>query len=275
MLPAFGTVMNLVKECKTAAEAKSKTNEITLNSKIKFENVAFSYDKKNESFNIQYLNFTIKTGKITAIVGLSGAGKSTIVDMVMGLLKPDKGSIYVDQKELNHENILSWRNKIGYVAQDTFLFNDTIRNNLLFADPKADDEKIFEVLKLASADEFILKLPEGLDTLIGDRGVLFSGGERQRLALARALLRKPSLLILDEATSNLDSKNEKKIMNSIEKLHGDITILMIAHRLSTISNADIIYLIENGRLIESGAWNELISLENGAFKAIFNAQNTS
>ena len=193
--------------------------------------------------------------------------------MVMGLILPVEGSIQIDGKALNSESLSSWRNQIGYVAQDTFLFNDTIRNNLIFADPEADDNDIWEVLKLASADEFVLKLPEGLDTLIGDRGVLLSGGERQRLALARALLRKPSLLILDEATSNLDSQNEGKILNSIEKLHGDITMLVIAHRLSTIRSADVIHLIERGNLVESGTWNQLIEKDNGHFRALYDAQS--
>lgn len=271
MLPAFASVMNLEEECKKATENQNDLENIQFSEEIKFKNVSFYYNKEKGSFGIEGLNLDIGTGKTTAIVGLSGAGKSTVCDLVMGLMKPDKGQILIDGS-LRPENAPSWRKQIGYVAQDTFLFNDTVRNNLLFADPKASDEEILNALKLASAHEFVLKLPGGLDTLIGDRGVLLSGGEKQRLALARALLRKPSLLILDEATSNLDSKNEKKILDSIEKLHGDMTILMIAHRLSTIRSADIIYLIENGRLIESGKWNELISLENGKFKAIFDAQ---
>lgn len=272
MIPAFVTVMDLEKECETASELKSETNGIELGKQIKFENVSFSYDDSNESFSIQDLNLEINAGKTTAVVGLSGAGKSTIVDMVMGLIKPDKGQIKVDNMILSENNFAAWRNQIGYVAQDTFLFNDTIRNNLLVAKPGAVEEEILEALSLASADEFVLKLPEGLDTLIGDRGVLLSGGERQRLALARALLRKPSLLILDEATSNLDSKNEKKILDSIENLHGDMTILMIAHRLSTIKNADLIYFVKNGKIIESGTWNELIRRDNGAFKSLFDIQ---
>jgi ATP-binding cassette subfamily C protein len=273
MMPAFATVMDLEKECKNAEELKSKTDEIKLKDKLTFENVSFSYSRKNNPFGFKDLNLTIGAGKTTAVAGLSGAGKSTIADMVMGLILPDEGSIQIDKKALNPDNLSNWRNQIGYVAQDTFLFNDTIKNNLIFADPEADDNDIWEVLKQASADEFVLKLPDGLDTLIGDRGVLLSGGERQRLALARALLRKPSLLILDEATSNLDSKNEGKILDSIEKLHGDITMLVIAHRLSTIRSADIIHLIEKGNLIESGTWDQLIEKENGCFRALYETQS--
>ncbi len=224
-----------------------------------------------DSFTIENLDLDIDAGKTTAMVGLSGAGKSTIADLVMGLIKPGKGIILIDGKPLTDTS--SWRNQIGYVAQDTFLFNDTVKNNLLFADEDADDDEIWRALKSASAREFVINLPQGLDTLIGDRGVILSGGERQRLALARALLRKPSLLIMDEATSNLDSENEKNILQSIEKLHGDISILMIAHRLSTIKNADHIYLIENGRVVESGSWEELISKEEGDFRLLYEMQS--
>lgn len=273
MIPAFVTIMDLEKECEEASESKLKTGKVELHDEIKFENISFSYDNSNESFGLQNLNLTIKTGQTTAVVGLSGAGKSTIADMVMGLITPENGHILIDSDFLSEDNLLTWRSQIGYVAQDTFLFNDTILNNLLLAKQDATKEEIVTALKLALADEFVLKLPDGIDTLIGDRGVLLSGGERQRLTLARALLRKPSLLILDEATSNLDSKNEKKIMGSIEKLHGNITILVIAHRLSTIKNADNIYLIEKGNLIQSGSWNELLQSEKGHFRALYELQS--
>lgn len=273
MIPAFATIIDLEKECEEFSELKLKTGNVELHGEIKFENVSFSYDNSDESFSLQNLNLTIKTGETTALVGLSGAGKSTIADMVMGLVIPQDGRISIYSTVLSENNFTSWRNQIGYVAQDTFLFNDTIRNNLLLAKQGASEEEIITALKLASADEFVLKLPEGLDTLIGDRGVLLSGGERQRLALARALLREPLLLILDEATSNLDSKNEKKIMGSIEKLHGNITMLVIAHRLSTIKHADTIYLIEKGNLIESGTWGDLLERENGHFRALYELQS--
>jgi len=272
MLPAFASVMNLEEECRKATENQGKLENIQFESEINFKDVSFHYNKENGSFSIKELNLDIVAGKTTAIVGLSGAGKSTVCDLIMGLIKPDKGQILIDDKKLEPKNTSSWRNQIGYVAQDTFLFNDTVRNNLLFADENAKESDMWNALKSASADEFVLKLPEGLDTLIGDRGVILSGGEKQRLALARALLRKPALLIMDEATSNLDSKNEKNILDAIENLHGNISILMIAHRLSTIKNADIIYLMENGHLIESGSWNDLISM-NGNFRLLYELQN--
>lgn len=273
MLPAFASVINLEEECKKATEDQKESENVEFEREIKFDNVSFHYNKENGSFSIKDLNLSIVAGKTTAIVGLSGAGKSTVCDLIMGLMKPDNGQILIDETQLKGENISSWRNQIGYVAQDTFLFNDTVRNNLLFAEEEAKEKDIWNTLKSASADEFVSKLPDGLDTLIGDRGVRLSGGEKQRLALARALLKKPALLIMDEATSNLDSKNEKNILNSIENLQGNISILMIAHRLSTIKNADIIYLMENGQIIKSGTWEELISIENGNFRLLYELQN--
>lgn len=261
MLPAFETVVELEKECEDAAELDSmdcnSKGEVPCNALkdgVELQNVSFSYP--SGSFAIRDLKLKIRAGQTTAIVGRSGAGKSTVADMVMGLIKPDKGEILMDGNEVNGA---SWRGSIGYVAQETFLFNDTVRFNLQIADPRASDKDMENALELAAAWDFVLNLPGGLDTVIGDRGVKLSGGERQRIALARALLRKPSLLILDEATSSLDSENERKIMDAIEGLHGSMTILIIAHRLSTIRRADLIYLLEGGSVVESGDWDGLIS----------------
>lgn len=273
MLPAFASVINLGEECRKATEDQKEFENVEFEKEIKFDDVSFYYNKEKGSFSIKGLNLGIMAGKTTAIVGLSGAGKSTVCDLIMGLIKPDEGQILIDGKPLNGENASSWRNHIGYVAQDTFLFNDTVRNNLLFAEEEAKEKNIWNALKSASADEFVSKLPNGLDTLLGDRGVILSGGEKQRLALVRALLRKPILLIMDEATSNLDSKNERNILDSIENLHGNISILMIAHRLSTIKNADIIYLMDNGQIIESGSWKELISIDKDNFRLLYELQN--
>ena len=178
----------------------------------------------------------------------------------------------VDGNMLEPRLLRPWREQIGYVAQDTFLFNDTVRSNLLWACPEAGEEEIWQALKLAAAAGFISELPEGLETVLGDRGVRLSGGERQRLALARALLREPSLLILDEATSALDSKNERRIQDAIDRLHGSVTILVITHRLSTVREADVIYVLESGRVVESGTWEALISNEDGRFSALAGAQ---
>ncbi|MFA0832414.1 MAG: ABC transporter ATP-binding protein [Methanobacterium formicicum] len=274
MLPAFGNVMGLEEDCLLNSESVPSENrfqeDIQLKKEVRLDNVIFSYPG-GEHFAIQDMNLIISAGKTTAIAGPSGAGKSTVADLIMGLVKPDKGYISVDGAVIL-DNINLWRDQIGYVAQETFLFNESIRFNLLLARPDAGEDELVESLKLAAAYDFVSKLPNKMDTVIGDRGVRLSVGEKQRLALARALLRKPSLLIMDEATSNLDSENEKKIIKAIDDLHGDITILMIAHRLSTIKNADTIYLFDCGKIRESGSWDELIKKEDGCFWDICKVQ---
>jgi len=273
MLPSFKDFLDLKKECYLNKEAKSdKLEKIKLNNYIQVKNISFTYSKEKPGL-FSNLNLTIEASKVTAIVGSSGSGKSTICDMIMGLITPSAGQILVDNIPLNPSNIQSWREQIGYVTQDSFLFHDTIKNNLLWANPNANNEDIQQALKLAACEEFISNTPQGIETIIGDRGILLSGGERQRLTLARALLRKPSLLILDEATSSLDSENEKQIQKSIEALQGQITILVIAHRLSTIRKSDIIYILDKGQIIESGTWEELISKEGGELINMRKAQD--
>ncbi len=275
-LPAFAGVMELQTRCEAAAEPRGgRTEEIQLRRGIRFEGVSFAYEGNDEAPAISELDLTIRVGETTAIVGPSGAGKSTVADLVTGLIVPDRGQILLDEAPLRAEMMQSWRGRIGYVAQDTFLFHDTVRANLLWACPDASDEEIMAALRLAAAEEFVSELPDGMDTILGDRGVRLSGGERQRLALARALLRRPQLLILDEATSALDSENEKRIQKSIEQLHGQMTILTITHRISTIRNADVIYVLERGRLIETGDWDTLIGREHGRFHAMYAAQALS
>jgi ATP-binding cassette subfamily C protein len=272
-LPSFTRIAEMRRRCESATEPKTdRMEKFGLKQSIRFDGVAFSYDDQGRIPVISNLDFVIKAGETTAIIGLSGAGKSTIADLLMGLIVPNKGQILVDEVELTPERMKPWRDQIGYVPQDTFLFHDTLKNNLLWAKPDANEEEINQALRFSAAEEFVFGLPKGLETILGDRGVLVSGGERQRLALARALLRKPSLLILDEATSSLDSENEKRIQKAIEKLHGQMTILVISHRLSTIRGADVIHVIEEGNLIESGTWGELIA-RNERFKELYKAQD--
>jgi ATP-binding cassette subfamily C protein len=272
ILPAYNNVITLEKECIEKTDIKGQINDkIKLNNSITFNNVSFSYSK-SDNFALENLNLKINAGKTIAIVGSSGSGKTTIADMIMGLIFPDEGELKVDDLTLSPELLRIWRNQIGYVSQETFLFNESIRSNMTLANPNATDKEIAESLKLASAYQFVNNLPEGLETNIGDLGVKLSGGERQRLALARALIGKPSILILDEATSNLDSENETKIMESLDEIHGDITILIIAHRLSTIKNADYVYLIDNGHILEYGTKEKLLKNNEGQFKSIYNSQ---
>jgi ATP-binding cassette, subfamily C, bacterial len=270
-LPAFDRVMEVLARCRAAAELESEWSEtIELTENLRFEAVWFSYVKE-EAPAIRDLNLIVPIGQTTAIVGPSGAGKSTVADLVMGLIRPTRGHVLVDGAPLDPGLLRSWRSQIGYVAQDAFLFNDTVRANMLWACPEAGEEEIWRALNLAAAEGFVSGLPEALETVLGDRGIRLSGGERQRLALARALLRGPSLLILDEATSALDSENERRIQGAIEGLHGRMTILVITHRLSTISNADTIHVLEQGRLIESGNWEALLN-SNGRFETLARAQ---
>jgi len=272
--PAFTTVTEMQARCEAAAEPEpARSESIELREAMRLEGVSFSYQDSGEPLVISDLDLTIQAGKTTAIVGPSGAGKSTIADLVMGLIRPDEGRVLVDERPLRAEQKRAWRSKIAYVPQDTFLFHDTVRNNLLWARPDARDGEIREALRLAAAEDFVSRLPEGMETVLGDRGVRLSGGERQRLALARALLRKPSLLILDEATSSLDSENERRIQGAIEELHGSMTIMIITHRLFTTRSADLIYVLEQGRLVESGDIDTLIARKQGRFIELCKAQS--
>jgi ATP-binding cassette subfamily C protein len=272
MLPSFANVTDIKARCEAEAEREVvRPHGITLKRSIEFQDVSFSYAADGQS-TVEHVNLKIDAGQMTAIVGTSGAGKSTLADLIMGLIEPREGAVLIDGMPLAAELLQAWRECIGYVAQETFLFNDTVRANLLWAYPDATDDELHTALHLAAADDFVAQLPEEMETVLGDRGVRLSGGEQQRLALARALLRKPSLLILDEATSNLDSENERRIQGAIEALHGGITILAITHRLSTIRNADIIYVLENGHIIEAGDWASLTAAGTGRFVELCKAQ---
>ena len=280
-LPAFAGVIEMQARCEAAADPVvtpaagpkgDRQEEVRLRDGIRFEGVSFAYGGEGGVPAITELDLEVQAGETVAIVGPSGAGKSTVADLIIGLLVPNRGRMLVDEVPLGPERMRSWRDQIGYVAQDTFLFHDTIRANLLWACPKANEEEIDWALRMAAAEEFVRDLPKGVQTILGDRGVRLSGGERQRLALARALLRSPSLLLLDEATSALDSENERRIQGAIEELHGRMTILIISHRLSTVRGADVIHVLERGRLVESGGWDALAGREDGRFAALCRAQ---
>jgi ABC-type multidrug transport system fused ATPase/permease subunit len=210
-------------------------------------------------------------------VGESGSGKTTLVDIISLINKPSNGSLRIDGVDSLDINGNKWRENIGYVSQDTIIFDDTIANNISMwnTNPEANNDKqklaIINAAKQANIFEFIQTLPQGINTRVGDRGILLSGGQKQRLFIARELYRRPKVLILDEATSSLDSESEKYIQNSIESLHGQITLIIIAHRLSTIKNVDIIHLIDNGKLIVSGTYDQLIKNES-KFKRLVDLQ---
>jgi ATP-binding cassette, subfamily C, bacterial len=214
---------------------------------------------------------TIAAGVTTAVVGPSGAGKSTLADIVLGLLFAKAGHVEVDGVELTPARARAWRQRVGYVAQDPYLFNDTVRSNLHWACPEATDEEMWTALSLAAADRFVAALPDGLDTVVGEGGRSFSCGERQRLTLARALLRRPELLMLDEATSSVDAENEREIQRAVESLRGRMTMLVITHRLATTRAADVIHVMDRGRIVESGSFESLVR-RGGRFAALCHAQ---
>jgi ATP-binding cassette subfamily C protein len=275
-IPAYKAVADLQKECKVSKEFHESDIEnskpLHIKNGIDCQNVSFRYNLHEATYALQDINLTIPVNQMTAVVGRSGAGKSTLIDLLMGLNIPEKGQVLLDGKPLTKENLLSLRRAISYVPQDPFLFNDSIRENLLLVKPNATEEEMWEALEFSSAGEFVKKLPEGLDTLIGDRGIRLSGGERQRLVLARAILRNPSILVLDEATSSLDTENESKIQEALERLKGKMTIIVIAHRLSTIRNADQVIVLEQGCIIQKGEFGQLANEKRNVFSQLLRNQ---
>jgi len=224
---------------------------------IKFEDVSFSYEKGNEV--IHNINFEAQVGSVTALVGTSGSGKTTIASLAATFLNTSSGLITIDGIDLSKVNLNSYRSNLGVVLQDDFLFEGTIKENILFPRPKATEEQLHKAVNAAYVDEFTDRFEDGLDTLIGERGVKLSGGQRQRIAIARAILADPKIIVLDEATSNLDTESETLIQKSLSELMRGRTTFVIAHRLSTIRQADQILVIEKGRIAESGKHDELIA----------------
>ncbi len=229
-----------------------------LESGIHFHQVSFAYPGKTDLV-LKEVDLYLPRGTTLALVGASGAGKSTLADLLPRFYDPTTGRISIDKIDLRKFDLKSIRSAMGIVSQDTFLFNDTVRNNIIYAKPDATEEEIMAVAKRSNAYEFIVRLPEKFDTMIGDRGVLLSGGQRQRLAIARALLQDPDILILDEATSALDTVSERLVQGAIEELSRERTTLVIAHRLSTVQKADRIAVMEQGRVVELGTHDELLS----------------
>lgn len=263
-LPALHETERLLKECHAAREPviEGDLQDWPIEQAIRLENVTVSYtDRDHPALN--NINVSLPARTTTAIMGPSGAGKSTLADVLMGLLQTDGGTLWVDNKAISGEARRHWRHSVAYVPQETFLFHDSIRSNLLWANSNASDEELNQALQRAAAD-FVFKLPQGLDTIVGDGGVRLSGGERQRLALARALLKKPSLLILDEATSALDVENEARVRKAIENLHGDLTVVIIGHRLPTLEHADQVLILKQGQIEVQGTWAEVKQQQDAA-----------
>jgi subfamily B ATP-binding cassette protein MsbA len=231
---------------------------------VEFQNVSFAYEEGKDV--LKDINFKSKAGSVTALVGTSGSGKTTIAGLVATFMNPASGLITVDGKDLSKITLESYRNQLGVVLQDDFLFEGTIRENILFPRPNAGEQQLLDAVRAAHVDEFTARFEKGLDTVIGERGVKLSGGQRQRIAIARAILANPRILILDEATSNLDTESEAFIQESLKKLMSNRTTFVIAHRLSTIRQADQILVIEHGNIVERGRHEELIDLKGRYFE---------
>jgi ABC-type multidrug transport system fused ATPase/permease subunit len=276
VMPTFKSLMELQNECLEAKEVglleEVNKNYLKIEDGIECKAVHFRYNLNEQSYALKDINLKIKRNNMTAIVGSSGAGKSTLIDIIMGLNKPERGLVLIDKMSLQNENLITLRKSVSYVSQDPFLFNSSVRDNLLLIRPGAEEKDIWEALEFAAAADFVRRLPEGLDTQIGDRGIRLSGGERQRLVLARAILKRPAILVLDEATSALDSENEAKIQEALEKLKGKMTIIVIAHRLSTIKNADQVIVLDRGRIIQQGGFSQLASDQKGVFSKLLEKQ---
>lgn len=257
----------------TPSEIVEDPNPIDLgifNKSISFNKVHFEYNEDNDQV-LDQVSFTINKGEVVAMVGPSGAGKSTIADLIPRFFDVSSGVIEIDDNDIKKLSLASLRGNMGIVTQEVILFNDTIKNNIAYAQSDVSDDAIYAAAKAANALEFIEKTPNGFDTLIGERGAKLSGGQKQRLAISRALLKNPPILILDEATSALDTESEKKVQKAIEALMKDRTTLVIAHRLSTVQNADKIIVIDRGKVIETGTHQKLYD-QNGVYRKLYDIQ---
>ena len=242
---------NEINEIDGAQELKIKEGE------IEFKNIVFSYEKKEEQV-LNSINLKFNSGKMTSLVGHSGSGKSTILNLIPRFYDAQSGDIIIDNQSIYHKKIQSLRKEISMVSQETTLFDDTIMNNIRYARENATEEEVYKVAKLSFCEEFINNLPDKYETLIGEDGVRLSGGEKQRLSIARAMLKKSSIILLDEATSSLDSETESKIQEALKILTKDRTTIVIAHRLSTILNSNNIYVIDAGKIIANGKHEDLL-----------------
>jgi subfamily B ATP-binding cassette protein MsbA len=251
-------VSALTKEMASLKEVNGPVTFKTVQNKIQIKDVSLSYDSLKV---LDGINIELQKNSTIALVGESGAGKTTLANMISGLIRPDNGDVYIDDVPMAQYNLNTYRDKVGYISQEPVVFNDTIFNNITFwAEPTAENVKRFnEVLRMASLNTFVDALPDKENTRLGDSGILISGGQRQRISIARELYKETEVLIFDEATSALDSETEKIIQENIDQLHGNRTIILIAHRLSTIKGADTIYLLEKGKVTASGSFDEMVS----------------
>lgn len=271
---SIGATENLMEILNEEGEPTLSDNvpSIELQGKVAFQNVFFSYPQRADIEVLKGLSFEANTGQTIALVGASGAGKSTISNLLMGYYAPTSGEILFDGKDISSYDISALRANIGVVPQEVILFGGSIAENIAYGKPGASEQEIIDAAKQANAWEFIEKFPEGLQTQVGDRGIQLSGGQRQRIAIARAVLKDPEILILDEATSALDSASEKLVQDALNRLMKNRTSFVIAHRLSTIRNADQILVLENGKIVEQGKHDELLTNSSGTYTNLHQMQ---
>ena len=269
-IPSYEQLEYLRKDAEELEEPRGGIAFKHFRNGLYFMDVSFSYPGRAPALDC--INLKFNEGNMTALIGQSGAGKTTVVDLILGLYQHSHGKILIDGKNLIEYDLNSYRQRVGYVPQDTQLFDTTVRENLLWSSPEATEKEIWHACRLANAEEFVQEFPDKLETVLGDRGIRLSGGQRQRIALARAIIRKPDLLVLDEATSSLDTESERLIQKSIENLSGKMTIVVIAHRLSTIRNADYIYVLDKGKVIEEGKYKTLSKKSDSRLKEMVEHQ---
>ena len=248
---------------------QNKLKVQSLKGSVIFKNVSFSYDQGKKVLN--NISFSVTPGEKTALVGPTGVGKSTLVNLILRLYKPTAGKIYFDDKEAANLHTQSLRERIGIVSQELFLFDDTILNNIRYGKPEAADNDVIHFAKLSQAHEFILQLPQGYKTKVGERGVKLSTGQKQRISIARALLKNPDILIFDEPTSSLDAITEKAIKNLLFESSNGKTTFIIAHRLSTVISADKIIVLDKGKIVQTGTHAELAQ-QDGLYQRMFSEQ---
>lgn len=271
-LQAIAAIERVFKVLDTEPTVKDMPGAVQLDGfkdSIEFRGISFSYDRG--SLVLKDIDICLPKGHILAIVGLSGAGKTTLVNLLPRFCEPRKGSVLIDGKDIRDFSISSLRQHIGIVTQETILFNDSVHNNIAFGRPDARQEDVEKAAKAANAHDFIIRMPDSYNTFIGDRGIKLSGGEKQRLAIARALFKDPPILILDEATSQLDTESERLVQEAIDRLMATRTVLVIAHRLSTVEHADNIVVLESGRIVESGTHIELRE-KKGLYRRLYELQ---
>jgi len=265
-MPAFNILVNDFIKSTEQISKELEQKPIELNDKIEIRGISFSY-QNSEYPVIKNLTLDIKHNTTVGLIGSTGAGKTTLIDIILGLLTPETGSLIVDGKEINQSNIPAWQKNIGYVPQTIYLTDDTVERNIAFAveEEEIDRELVINAAELANLDKFILTLPDQYETSVGERGVRLSGGQRQRIGIARALYHNPIVLVFDEATSSLDGITEVAIMDAIHNLSHKKTIIMIAHRLSTVKECDVIHMMKDGEIVVSGTYQQLIA-ENEEFQ---------